>query len=220
MSQSAISREVEIPAGNALLAGHLEQPSSCGGLVIFAHGSGSSRFSPRNQQVARTLNQGGIGTLLFDLLTEEEERADRYSRAYRFDIDLLGERLVYAIDWLSRQDSSASLRFGIFGASTGAAAALIAAARRPEQVAAVVSRGGRPDLALEALSQVSSPTLFIVGELDREVILLSQRAQSALGDNCQLEIIPGASHLFEEANTLDRAAQVALNWFRNYLDQR
>lgn len=227
MATEAISHEVKISAGEVKisageveLSGHLEVPAGAAGIVVFAHGSGSSRFSPRNQQVAARLHDAGLATLLFDLLTPDEEIRDRLSRAYRFDIELLAGRLVHVSDWLSKYESTANLRLGYFGASTGAAAALIAAARRPDKAAAVVSRGGRPDLAMAALGEVKAPTLLIVGGLDEQVIVLNRQAQAALGDTCQMDIIPGASHLFEEGNTLDQAADAARDWFLRHLASR
>lgn len=212
-----ISQEVKIPAGEALLSGHLELPENASGMVVFVHGSGSSRFSPRNQRVAAQLQNAGLATLLFDLLTPEEEVHDRVSRAYRFDIELLTERLLYATDWLENYPPSAKLKLGYFGASTGAAAALIATARRPAQTAAVVSRGGRPDLAGDNLALVQAPTLLIVGELDTEVIRLNRQAEVMLPALCKVAIVPGATHLFEEGDTLDQAADLAAQWFTTYL---
>ncbi|MFO7953222.1 dienelactone hydrolase family protein [Thioalkalivibrio sp.] len=197
-----------------LLDGHAHQgilglPGVPTGLVIFAHGSGSSRLSPRNRQVAGTLQASGIATLMFDLLTEEEDR----TQANRFDIDLLGRRLVQACHWATAQPSLAPLPLGLFGASTGAAAALQAAADAPQSIRAVVSRGGRPDLAGEALERVQSPTLLIVGGDDTTVIQLNRQAQALMHARCELEVIPGASHLFEEPGTLEQAADRATAWF-------
>lgn len=216
-STQSVSEEVKVPAGEAQLSGHLDRPEGAPGVVVFAHGSGSSRFSPRNQQVAAHLQKAGLATLLFDLLTPDEEILDRQSRAYRFDIELLAQRLVHATDWLENYEATADLKLGYFGASTGAAAALMAAARRPKRTAAVVSRGGRPDLAMESLSAVQAPTLLIVGELDTEVITLNRKAEVALPGHCELAIIPGATHLFEEGNTLDQAAELATRWFAKYM---
>lgn len=219
-SPRAMSQDVQIRAGRASLAGHFERPEKAAGIVAFAHGSGSSRFSPRNQRVAAYLRRFGFATLLFDLLTPEEEILDRESRAYRFDIDLLAERLTQATDWLDTYSGGAGLDIGYFGASTGAAAALIAAARRPDRIAAVVSRGGRPDLAMEALSEVRAPTLLIVGELDTEVIRLNRKAEAMLPGRCELTLVPGATHLFEEGDTLDQAADLAARWFQKHLKSK
>ncbi|WP_026279285.1 MULTISPECIES: dienelactone hydrolase family protein [unclassified Thioalkalivibrio] len=193
--------------------GILDLPGSPLGLVIFAHGSGSSRLSPRNHQVANTLQDSGLATLMFDLLTEEEER----TYANRFDIELLGRRLVQACQWATAQPTLAALPLGLFGASTGAAAALRAAAAAPQAIRAVVSRGGRPDLAGNALQRVESPTLLIVGGLDTTVIQLNRQAQALMHARCDLEIIPGATHLFEEPGTLEQAADLAAAWFRQWL---
>ena len=208
---------VQIQAGKVTLAGDLTIPAGAQGLVLFAHGSGSSRFSPRNRFVAQVLQEGGLATLLFDLLTSEEEAIDLHTRHLRFDIDLLANRLVAATDWVCGQPATRPLRIGYFGASTGAAAALIAASQRPEIVAAVVSRGGRPDLALPALGQVKAPTLLIVGGHDQAVIELNQQALAELRSEAKLEIVPGATHLFEEPGALEAAAHLARNWFVRYL---
>jgi pimeloyl-ACP methyl ester carboxylesterase len=181
--------------------------------VVFAHGSGSSRFSPRNRRVAGLLNEGGLGTLLFDLLTQNESALDEHTGALRFDIELLGRRLTGVLDWLDRQRDVRGLPAGLFGASTGAAAALVAAADRPSRVAAVVSRGGRPDLAPLALPRVQAPTLLIVGGLDVPVIRMNERAAARLECEHRLEIVPGATHLFEEPGALDAAAGLARDWF-------
>lgn len=202
---------VEIPPLG--LAGDLHLPDRAKGLILFAHGSGSSRFSPRNQQVAQALNAAGFATLLLDLLTEDE--AD--DRANVFDIDLLAERLTQAIDWARAAPALAALPIGLFGASTGAAAALTAAAARPQGVAAVVSRGGRPDLAAAALPEVTVPTLLIVGGRDEPVIAWNQQAQRRLGAPSRLEIVPGATHLFEEPGTLEAVVDLALAWFSEHL---
>jgi pimeloyl-ACP methyl ester carboxylesterase len=185
--------------------------------VLFVHGSGSSRHSPRNQYVARTIREAGIGTLLFDLLTLEEEAADVNTRHLRFDIDLLAKRLVDATNWLKKKADTSHLRFGYFGASTGAAAALLAAAEFGEEIGAVVSRGGRPDLAGGALSRVKSPTLLIVGGLDFPVISLNREAYALLRCEKELVIVPGATHLFEEPGTLEDVARLAAEWFHRYL---
>jgi dienelactone hydrolase len=208
---------VQIPAGHERLAADLVVPKGAGGLVIFAHGSGSGRHSPRNRAVARELQRRGLATLLADLLTAEEEAVDRVTAHLRFDIDLLSRRLVQLIDWARQDARLASLRFGLFGASTGAAAALAAAAARPNDVAAVVSRGGRPDLAGAALPQVASPTLLLVGSLDTEVIRLNEWAKIRMRGPVALDIVPGASHLFEEPGTLEQVALRAGAWFVTHL---
>ncbi|MDO8379722.1 dienelactone hydrolase family protein [Phenylobacterium sp.] len=210
---AAIRASVPVLIPPLRLAGDLRAPDDAKGLVIFAHGSGSSRFSPRNQEVARALNEAGLATLLLDLLTEDEAR----NRANVFDIDLLAERLTQAIDWARSEPALAALPIGLFGASTGAAAALTAAASRPQAVAAVVSRGGRPDLADAALDQVTAPTLLIVGGRDEPVIAWNQAAQRRLGGPSRLEIVPGATHLFEEPGTLEEVIELALDWFSERL---
>jgi pimeloyl-ACP methyl ester carboxylesterase len=182
-----------------------------------AHGSGSSRFSSRNRYVAGILNDGGLATLLFDLLTDEENKIDIYTRELRFDIDLLSRRMVATLDWLGGETAVNELPIGLFGASTGAAAALNAAAERPARVAAVVSRGGRPDLAMAALPKVQSPTLLIVGGLDFQVIEMNRAAEAALNAPCQVEIVEGATHLFEEPGTLEQVAVLARDWFLEHL---
>ena len=200
--------------------GDLGLPHDPHGLIVFAHGSGSSRFSSRNRSVAAALWEGGFATLLLDLLTTEEERIDSVTRQHRFDILLLGERLVAAVDWAMREDGLRSLPVGLFGASTGAAAALVAAARRPAIIKAVVSRGGRPDLAgAAALDQVRAPTLLIVGGYDRQVIDLNVEAMHQLHSTKRLEIIPRATHLFEEPGALDQVALLARDWFTRYMPQ-
>jgi putative phosphoribosyl transferase len=208
---------VRIPAGQAILEGDLARPDSAGGLVIFAHGSGSSRHSPRNRAVAQFLRQAGLGTLLFDLLTAAEEREDLRTAGYRFNIPFLAERLVAVTDWLPTAPKAQGLPVGYFGASTGAAAALLAAAARPAVIRAVVSRGGRPDLAGAALVQVQAPTLLIVGGLDYPVITMNREALEQLPSEKELVIVPGASHLFEERGTLEEAARLAARWFRRHL---
>jgi putative phosphoribosyl transferase len=215
--QKGASRGVEIPIGQARLAGHLDLPEASIGVVLFAHGSGSSRFSPRNQQVARTLQGQQLGTLLIDLLTPDEEHVDQYSGHLRFDIDFLASRVKSAIDWMTGQPDIAGLNVGLFGASTGAAAAIAAAASRPDVVHAVVSRGGRPDLAKDALAQLRAPTLLIVGGDDTEVLQLNERARRAIQAPVELAIIPGASHLFEEPGTLAQVADLAAGWFKRHL---
>jgi putative phosphoribosyl transferase len=209
--------EVQIPAGSAILLGNLSIPENAMGLVLFAHGSGSSRHSPRNQFVARTLNHAGLGTLLFDLLTPEEEALDVYIREHRFNIDLLAERLVHATRWPRHQEKTQGLRIGYFGSSTGGAAALVAAAELRQDVGAVVSRGGRPDLAGDALPKVQAPTLLIVGGNDDIVIELNAMARDRLRCEVKLEIIPGATHLFEEPGALEQVAKLASDWFSLHL---
>jgi putative phosphoribosyl transferase len=210
-------RHVTVAVGDARLVGDLTVPRDAGGSVVFAHGSGSGRFSPRNQYVAAELLRGGLATLLMDLLTEDEEAIDRRTGHLRFDIRLLADRVIGTIDWLASDELVGALPVGCFGASTGAAAALVAAAERPRRVAAVVSRGGRPDLAGEALRRVVAPTLLIVGGTDTEVIRLNQQAQKLLGGESQLEIVPGATHLFEEPGALDEVARLAADWFSRHL---
>jgi dienelactone hydrolase len=210
-------RHVRVPAGQVTLEGDLCLPGGAHGIVLFAHGSGSSRRSPRNRQVARALNRAGLATLLMDLLTAEEEAVDVRTAQLRFDIGLLAERLVDAADWLPGEPTTRSLRLGCFGASTGAAAALVTAAERPEAVGAVVSRGGRPDLAGAALDEVRAPTLLIVGGDDLPVIDLNLIALDRLRCERRLAIVPGATHLFEEPGTLDRVSELARDWFGRYL---
>ncbi|HCA87584.1 MAG TPA: hydrolase [Streptomyces sp.] len=204
---------VHIDAGGAGLTGDLVSPEPARGVVAFAHGSGSSRHSPRNQTVARVLQQAGLVTLLFDLLTDEEERIDAVTAEHRFDIPLLGRRLVDAVDWLDGHPATQGLPVGLFGASTGAAAALTAAAERPERVGAVVSRGGRPDLAGEALGRVRAPVLLIVGGEDHQVLDMNREAVDRIEAPSTVHIIPGATHLFEEPGTLEQAAAAARDWF-------
>ncbi len=208
--------DVEMPVGPVTLRGTLGVPHGACGVVLFAHGSGSSRFSPRNRHVAEVLREAGVATLLMDLLTEPEEAEDLRTRRLRFDIELLSRRVVGAAEWLSRDDRTAALPVGYFGASTGAAAALVAASRRPGSVAAVVSRGGRPDLAGAALDAAEAPTLLIVGGLDTAVIDLNRQAMQRLGRRAELVIVSGATHLFEEPGTLDEAARLTANWFRRH----
>jgi dienelactone hydrolase len=210
--------EVQIPSGNAILSGTLEPAGALDALVLFAHGSGSSRHSPRNQFVARVLHDAGFGTLLFDLLTPEEEARDRITAHLRFDVELLAGRLADATLWARAHSAGPrGLAIGYFGASTGAAAALIAAARLPAYVGAVVSRGGRPDLAGDALERVMAPTLLIVGALDTQVIELNEAAYERLAVEKELVLVPGATHLFEEPGTLAKAAELAADWFRRHL---
>jgi putative phosphoribosyl transferase len=205
--------EVQIRAGRAVLPGNLNIPKDAIALVLFAHGSGSSRHSPRNQFVARTLNKAGLATLLFDLLTPEEETIDMQTREHRFNIQLLAERLVHATKWAGQQEQASNLRTGYFGSSTGGAAALVAAVDAPQDVGAVVSRGGRPDLADEALPKVQAPTLLIVGGNDDIVIELNEQARDRMRCEAKLEIIPGATHLFEEPGALEKVAERATDWF-------
>jgi putative phosphoribosyl transferase len=209
---------VRIAAGPVTLAGDLAVPEGARGIVLFVHGSGSGRHSPRNRLVAEALQAGGLATLLFDLLTEDEERRERYTRHLRFDIGLLARRLLDATDWLAQRPETRGLRVGYFGASTGGGAALVAAAERPEAVGAVVSRGGRPDLAGgDALARVRAPTLLIVGGADTPVIALNRQAMAQMSAPVSLEIIPGATHLFEESGTLEEVARLARDWFERYL---
>jgi len=210
-------RSVRVHAGEVVLEGDLVVPPGASGIVVFAHGSGSSRHSPRNRYVAGVLQAGGLATLLIDLLTPEEEAVDLRTAHLRFDIGLLAERLVGASDWLAGQPETRDLRVGYFGASTGGGAALVAAAERPQAVHAVVSRGGRPDLAGAALSRVLAPTLLIVGERDTPVIEMNEAALARLEGVKRLEIVPGATHLFEEPGTLEEVARLARDWFERYL---
>jgi dienelactone hydrolase len=209
--------DVRLLVGAVELAADLAIPPDAAGVVLFAHGSGSGRHSPRNRFVASALQQAGLATLLLDLLTAEEEAADRDRAELSFDIALLAGRLEGAMDWLDDDPRTAPLPLGLFGASTGAAAALVAAAHRPEQVAAVVSRGGRPDLAGPSLGLVRAPTLLVVGGNDRIVLELNRSAAGELGAEHRLEVVPGASHLFEEPGTLEQVAARAADWFRSRL---
>jgi dienelactone hydrolase len=220
--ETAAGREsaIEIPADGVLLQGDLTVPPDARGIVVFAHGSGSGRFSPRNRAVANVLVHAGLATLLMDLLTAEEETIDLRTRHLRFDVALLGRRVIATIDWLAGDATAKELPVGCFGASTGAAAALIAAAERPERVGAVVSRGGRPDLAGEALPRVTAPTLLIVGGNDVEVLRLNRQALGMLAGEARLEIVPGATHLFEEPGALERVAALARDWFLRHLAGR
>jgi putative phosphoribosyl transferase len=205
--------EVQIQAGQATLSGNLHIPDGAAALVLFAHGSGSSRHSPRNQFVARMLNNAGLATLLFDLLTPEEESIDARTAELRFNIGLLAERLVHATKWAKQQEQTRDLRIGFFGSSTGGSAALVAAAEIPKDVGAVVSRGGRPDLADEALPKVQAATLLIVGGNDDVVIELNERARERMRCEVRLEIVPGTTHLFEEPGALEKVAKLASDWF-------
>lgn len=209
----SVKEEVEIPVGRAVLFGDLHVPRDTRGMVIFSHGSGSSRHSSRNQYVARVLEEGGFGTFLFDLLTEQEDAV--YQN--RFDIPLLTQRLTYVTQWLQNLEQVTDLALGYFGASTGAASALGAAAKLKTRIQAVVSRGGRPDLALDVLPQVTAATLLLVGGLDGPVIEMNRQAYDALIATRELTIVPGASHLFEEPGKLEEVARLALNWFTTYL---
>lgn len=210
--------EVRIAAGSVVLSGELLVPPGATGIVLFAHGSGSSRFSPRNQHVARVIREAGVGTLLFDLLTREEEAIDLLTRRLRFDIARLARRLVDVTNWLAREPETSRLRPGYFGSSTGGGAALVAAAALGDKVGAVVSRGGRPDLAGDALPLVKAPTLLIVGALDCPVIEMNEEALAELKCEKRLETIPGATHLFEEPGTLAQVAYLAAMWFKKYLE--
>jgi len=211
------STDVVISTQTASLPGTLNIPGGAKGVVAFAHGSGSSRFSSRNLSVARELNLSGCATLLFDLLSAEEHARDEVTAEYRFNIPMLARRLTQSVDWLSQQSETGALPVGLFGASTGAAAALIAAAERPQRVKAVVSRGGRVDLADEALSRVRAPTLLVVGELDHQVINLNKQAAAQLVCEHQLVLVPGATHLFEEPGALKQVARLASDWFVRHL---
>src|SRR5687768_12806326 len=208
-----LERAITIRAGEVALEGTLGVPASSTGIVLFAHGSGSSRHSPRNRHVARVLRESGLGTLLLDLLSPSEEQIDDVTRHHRFDIPMLADRLVIAIDWLAAQPPTRDLPIGLFGASTGGGAALVAAARRPARVRAVVSRGGRPDLATDSLPLVEAPTLLIVGGRDETVIALNARARARMrAAEVHLEIVPGATHLFEEPGALEKVAELAREW--------
>ena len=212
-----ISSSVVISAGEVELQGELDLPPGAPGIVVFAHGSGSSRHSPRNHFVARVIRNAGIGTLLLDLLTPQEEQLDEITGALRFDIALLAQRLVEVAQWLKVQPDTGGLKLGFFGASTGGGAALVAAAELGDQIAAVVSRGGRPDLAGKALASVTAPTLLIVGGWDEPVIALNHEAYAKL--NCQKDfrIVPGATHLFEEPGKLEQVAHLSADWFSQHL---
>jgi dienelactone hydrolase len=214
---SAPHQILQVPAAGVALDADLGLPASPRGAVLFAHGSGSSRHSPRNRRVADELNRAGLVTVLADLLTREEEQADLRTAALRFDIELLAGRVTELVDWMARSEPTAGLGIGLFGASTGAAAALIAAADRPATVRAVVSRGGRPELAGPHLSMVNQPTLLIVGGRDPVVIELNHQAMRKLAGQTRLEIIPGATHLFEEPGTLEQVAHLARGWFLRQL---
>ena len=219
MANEALS-DVRIKAGLVELEGELVLPDSPLGVVLFAHGSGSSRHSPRNRYVAHALQEGRLGTLLIDLLTPAEDQIDSRTAELRFNIDLLAERLIAAVDWVGSQPALQALNLGLFGASTGAAAALVAAARRPAQVSVVVSRGGRPDLAGAVLSQVRAATLLIVGDNDLQVLELNRAALQELRGEKELRIVPGATHLFEEPGALEEVSRLAGEWFQTHLGRR
>lgn len=208
-----IPEEVAIPLDGSALPGDLAVPAAARSVVLFAHGSGSSRRSPRNRAVAAALQEARLGTLLLDLLTEREERVDAVTAQHRFDIDLLSSRLVTAVDWLASHPGTGEVPLGLFGASTGAAAALRAAAERPGRVDSVVSRGGRPDLAGDVLDRVQAPVLLIVGERDPDVLELNREAAEHLKVPHRVQVIPGATHLFPEAGALEQVAEAAAEWF-------
>jgi dienelactone hydrolase len=216
-TETAEERLVRVQTGIVTLAGNLVMPEGASGVVLFAHGSGSSRLSPRNRAVARELSGRGLATLLIDLLTSDEERLDIHTAQLRFDISLLAGRLAGAKEWLLEQPETRDLAIGYFGASTGAAAALVAAALRPESIGAIVSRGGRPDLAGDLLPRVQAPTLLIVGGNDLPVIQMNRQAFAQLTCKKRLEIVPGATHLFEEPGTLETVARLAGDWFLQHL---
>jgi len=217
MTESTHTEHVVVQAAGVQLAGDLNVPAGASGLVIFAHGSGSSRHSSRNKFVASALNQCGLATLLFDLLTDDEEKIDVKTRELRFNIPMLAQRVAGTIDWCAQQSPIGARRIGLFGASTGAAAALVAAADRPDTVHAVVSRGGRPDLADQALPNVKAPTLLIVGERDTTVIRMNRDASAHLNSLHEIEIVTGATHLFEEPGALEQVADLAAKWFTKHL---
>jgi pimeloyl-ACP methyl ester carboxylesterase len=220
MSAMDVTEQTEsivIPVARGRIEADLRVPGRATGLVVFAHGSGSSRFSQRNRAVADSLHARSFGSLLLDLLTPEEDAVDRLTAEYRFDVDRLGARVVLATDWILRHEGLRRLPIGYFGASTGAAAALMAATARPDAVQAVVSRGGRPDLAGHALRSVQAPTLLIVGGDDEPVIALNRAAMRQMTATVELEIVPGATHLFEEPGTLEQVIELAASWFRRHL---
>jgi putative phosphoribosyl transferase len=216
MAGADVEREIQVPAGGQALAGNLALPAAARGVILFAHGSGSSRHSPRNRAVARVLRESGLGTLLIDLLTRSEEADDAITGHLRFDIPLLARRLVAVTDWIRQEPVTRLLPVGYFGASTGGGAALVAAAGNPD-VFAVVSRGGRPDLAGDALPRVAAPTLLIVGGDDVPVIGMNRAAASRMRAEVCIEIVPGASHLFEEPGALERVSELAARWFGAHL---
>jgi len=211
---------ISVPMDAGELHGDLESPPVPKGLVIFVHGSGSSRHSPRNKFVAHALQGRGFATLLIDLLTEQEEAIDRHTAHLRFDIEMLAARMASVVSWLRRRPELAPLSFGLFGASTGGGAALVVAATHPNEIAAVVSRGGRPDLAGDFLPRVTAPTLLIVGGWDGQVVELNRQAMARMRGRVVLEIVPGATHLFEEPGTLESVAELAGGWFERYLRVR
>ena len=213
----SVERTIRLTHDHTELEGTLGVPENPRGVVLFAHGSGSSRFSSRNRYVARALRDAGLATVLLDLLSPREEQIDKVTAEFRFDIPRLADRLVAAIDWLATQHDVSELDVGLFGASTGGGAALVAAAERPHRVGAVVSRGGRPDLAGEALSRVSAPTLLIVGGFDEPVIDLNEKARAQMRGEVRIEIVPRTTHLFEEPGALERVAELARDWFLNRL---
>jgi pimeloyl-ACP methyl ester carboxylesterase len=217
MANNVHERLVHVKKDKIVLEGNLAIPEGSEGLVLFAHGSGSSRHSPRNQYVAGVLQDEGLSTLLIDLLTVAEERIDAYTTHLRFDIGLLAQRLAGATDWIVNNQETGHLKIGYFGASTGAAAALVAAAKHPDAVKAVVSRGGRPDLAGSSLPHVKAPTLLIVGGDDTAVIGLNEQAREQMQTECRIAIVPGATHLFEEPGKLEEVARLAAGWFTKYL---
>lgn len=217
MANEIFSASLDIPAGNVQLAGDLVVPAGASGIVLFVHGSGSSRHSSRNKYVAQVLQSAGIGTLLFDLLTEDEEAIDIHTRHLRFDIGMLSQRLVLVTKWVQQNPQTSHLKIGYFGASTGGGAALVAAAALGPQISAVVSRGGRPDLAGEALPQVKTPTLLLVGGWDTPVIEMNRDAYERMHCEKAMEIIPATSHLFEEAGKLEEVAKISAQWFKRYM---
>jgi putative phosphoribosyl transferase len=219
MKRFSESSTVSIPAAEYAIQGDLASAADAQGLVIFAHGSGSSRHSPRNKYVAEILNRSGLATLLIDLLTAGEEAADMRTAEYRFAVPLLADRLLAATDWAAKLPSLARLPVGYFGASTGAAAALVAAAKRPQHISAVVSRGGRPDLAPAWLEEVAAPTLLIVGEFDSDVIVLNRHAAREMSARTEIRIVRGATHLFEEEGALEQVASMATEWFQKHFIQ-
>ena len=218
MKEEIKNNHQDIPINEITLEGNLVIPENAKGIVVFAHGSGSSRFSPRNRFVAEKLQANGLATLLMDLLTQEEEKIDIRTREFRFDIKLLSERLIEATRWLRRNENTKEINIGYFGSSTGAAASLIAAAKHPENVGAIVSRGGRTDLAENYLSRVEAPTLLIVGGNDDYVIDINRETMKQLNTKKKLEIVFGASHLFEEHGTLETVAELAVEWFKEHLE--
>ncbi|MDZ4290071.1 MAG: dienelactone hydrolase family protein [Prosthecobacter sp.] len=217
IARQALHLSVTIATDDVELEGALDLPAEAAGVVVFAHGSGSSRHSPRNQFVARVIREAGMGTLLFDLLTRKEEREDDVTGVLRFDIELLAKRLIGATHWLEKQPETRELKVGYFGASTGGGAALMAAAELGDRIAAVVSRGGRPDLAGAALPRVKSPTLLLVGGCDDVVISLNQEAYAKLSCEKELRIVPGATHLFEEPGKLEQVARISAEWFSGHM---